>query len=66
MSGLGLGLSRAKKLDAVIPPEEGCEEEECLEEQTWNSETCRCDCNEVGECREGEEWNVDTCRCERG
>ena len=36
--------------------------------QTWNSDTCRCDCNEdfagIINCTKGYTWNPSTCECQ--
>ena len=40
----------------------------CNNKQTWNDDTCRCDCNEdfagVLSCDKGYTWNPSTCACE--
>ena len=40
----------------------------CNSEQIWNSDTCRCDCNEdfagIINCTKGYMWNPSTCTCE--
>ena len=40
----------------------------CNSKQTWNSDTCRCDCNEdfasVVSCDKGYMWNPSTCECQ--
>ena len=40
----------------------------CNSKQIWNSDTCRCDCNEhfVGiiNCTKGYMWNPSTCECQ--
>ena len=40
----------------------------CTEKQIWNSDTCRCDCNEdfpgVINCTKGYMWNPSTCECQ--
>ena len=37
-------------------------------EQIWNSDTCRCDCNEdfagIISCTKGYMWNPSTCECQ--
>ena len=41
---------------------------ECNSKQIWNSDTCRCDCNEdfagVVSCDKGYAWNPSTCECQ--
>ena len=40
----------------------------CNNKQIWNSDTCRCDCNEVFagiiNCTKGYTWNPSTCECQ--
>ena len=40
----------------------------CNSKQIWNSDTCRCDCNEdfagIISCDKGHMWNPSTCACE--
>ena len=40
----------------------------CNSKQIWNSDTCRCDCNEdfagIINCTKGYMWNPSTCACE--
>ena len=40
----------------------------CNNKQIWNSDTCRCDCNEdfagIINCTEGYTWNPSTCECQ--
>ena len=40
----------------------------CNSKQIWNSNTCRCDCNEdfagIMTCNKGYTWNSNTCTCE--
>ena len=40
----------------------------CNNKQIWNSDTCRCDCNEdftgVMDCNKGYTWNLSTCECQ--
>ena len=40
----------------------------CNKKQIWNSDTCRCDCNEdfagIINCTKGHTWNPSTCACE--
>ena len=40
----------------------------CNSKQIWNSDTCRCDCNEdfasIRSCDKGYTWNPSTCACE--
>ena len=40
----------------------------CNNKQIWNSDTCRCDCNEnfggIISCGEGYRWNPSTCECQ--
>ena len=40
----------------------------CNSEQIWNSDTCRCDCNEdfasIINCTKGYTWNPSTCECQ--
>ena len=40
----------------------------CNSKQIWNSDACRCDCNEdlagIINCTEGYTWNPSTCPCE--
>ena len=40
----------------------------CNSEQIWNSDTCKCDCNEdfagIMTCNKGYMWNPSTCACE--
>ena len=40
----------------------------CNSKQIWNSDTCRCDCNEdfagIINCNEGYMWNPSTCECQ--
>ena len=40
----------------------------CNSKQIWNSDTCRCDCNEdfadIINCTKGYTWNPSTCACE--
>ena len=40
----------------------------CSSKQIWNSDTCRCDCNEdfagIINCTKGYIWNPSTCACE--
>ena len=40
----------------------------CNSKQIWNSDTCRCDCNEdfagIMTCNKGYTWNPSTCACE--
>ena len=40
----------------------------CNSKQIWNSDTCRCDCNEdfagIISCDKGYTWNPSTCACE--
>ena len=40
----------------------------CNNKQIWNSDTCRCDCNEdftgVVDCDKGYTWNPSTCECQ--
>ena len=42
--------------------------ESCNSKQIWNSDTCRCDCNEdfagVVSCDKGYMWNPSTCECQ--
>ena len=42
----------------------------CNSKQIWNSDTCRCDCNEdfagIINCTKGYMWNPSTCECQRG
>ena len=42
----------------------------CNNKQIWNSDTCRCDCNEdftgIISCDKGYMWNPSTCACECG
>ena len=42
----------------------------CNNKQIWNSDTCRCDCNEdfagVVVCDKGYVWNPSTCECQCG
>ena len=42
--------------------------ESCNIKQIWNSDTCRCDCNEdfagVVSCDKGYMWNPSTCECQ--
>ena len=42
----------------------------CNSKQIWNSDTCRCDCNEVFagiiSCDKGYTWNPSTCECQCG
>ena len=39
----------------------------CSNKQIWNSDTCRCDCNEdfasIINCTKGYMWNPSTCEC---
>ena len=39
----------------------------CNNKQIWNSDTCRCDCNEdfasIINCTKGHVWNPSTCEC---
>ena len=39
----------------------------CNNKQIWNSDTCRCDCNEdfasIINCNKGYTWNPSTCEC---
>ena len=39
----------------------------CNSKQIWNSDTCRCDCNEdfagIINCTKGYTWNLSTCEC---
>ena len=41
----------------------------CNNKQIWNSDTCRCDCNEefvvIISCHKGYTWNPSTCECQR-
>ena len=40
----------------------------CNSKQIWNSDTCRCDCNEdfagIRNCNKGYMWNPSTCECQ--
>ena len=40
----------------------------CNNKQTWNSDTCKCDCNEdfasIINCAKGYMWNPSTCECQ--
>ena len=40
----------------------------CNNKQIWNSDTCRCDCNEdfasIINCAKGYTWNPSTCECQ--
>ena len=40
----------------------------CNSKQIWNSDTCRCDCNEdfagIINCNKGYMWNPSTCECQ--
>ena len=40
----------------------------CNNKQIWNSDTCRCDCNEdfagMINCTKGYTWNSSTCKCQ--
>ena len=40
----------------------------CNSKQIWNSDTCRCDCNEdfagIINCTKGYTWNLSTCECQ--
>ena len=40
----------------------------CSSKQIWNSDTCRCDCNEnfagIISCNKGHTWNPSTCECQ--
>ena len=40
----------------------------CYSKQIWNSDTCRCDCNEdfagIINCTKGYTWNPSTCKCQ--
>ena len=40
----------------------------CNSKQIWNSDTCRCDCNEdfagIINCTEGYTWNPSACECQ--
>ena len=40
----------------------------CNSKQIWNSDTCRCDCNEdfagIISCTKGYTWNPSTCKCQ--
>ena len=40
----------------------------CNNKQIWNSDTCRCDCNEdfagIMACNKGYTWNPSTCECQ--
>ena len=40
----------------------------CNNKQIWNSDTCRCDCNEdfagIINCTKGYMWNPSTCECQ--
>ena len=40
----------------------------CNNKQIWNSDTCRCDCNEdfagIINCTKGYTWNPSTCKCQ--
>ena len=40
----------------------------CNNKQIWNSDTCRCDCNEdfavIANCTKGYMWNPSTCKCQ--
>ena len=40
----------------------------CNSKQIWNSDTCRCDCNEdfagIISCDKGYTWNPSTCECQ--
>ena len=40
----------------------------CNSKHIWNSDTCRCDCNEdfagIINCAKGYMWNPSTCACE--
>ena len=40
----------------------------CNNKQTWNDDTCRCDCNEdfagIINCTKGYTWNPSTCECQ--
>ena len=40
----------------------------CNSKQIWNSDTCRCDCNEdfagIISCDKGYRWNPSTCECQ--
>ena len=40
----------------------------CNSKQIWNSDTCRCDCNEdfagIINCNKGYMWNPSTCKCQ--
>ena len=42
----------------------------CNSKQIWNSDTCRCDCNEdfagIISCDKGYTWNPSTCECQCG
>ena len=42
----------------------------CNSKQIWNSDTCRCDCNEdfagIINCTKGYTWNLSTCECQCG
>ena len=42
----------------------------CNNKQIWNSDTCRCDCNEdfagIINCAKGYTWNPSTCECQCG
>ena len=42
----------------------------CNSKQIWNSDTCRCDCNEdfadIINCTKGYMWNTSTCECQCG
>ena len=42
----------------------------CNSKQIWNSDTCRCDCNEdfsgIINCTKGYMWNPSTCECQCG
>ena len=40
----------------------------CNNKQIWNSDTCRCNCNEdfagIRSCDKGHTWNLSTCECQ--
>ena len=40
----------------------------CINKEIWNSDTCRCDCNEdfcgIITCTKGYMWNLSTCECQ--
>ena len=47
---------------------ESCNSSVCNNKQIWNSDTCRCDCNEdfagIISCDKGYTWNSSTCECQ--